>query len=43
MLKEMDRKKECSGVSNSADENRDPKWKYQSPNDDPISKGCCED
>lgn len=31
----MDKKKDCSSVCNSADENRDLKWKYKSPNDDP--------
>ena len=35
MLKEMDKKKDCSSVCNSADENRDLKLKYKSPNDDP--------
>lgn len=38
MLKGMDKKKDCSSVHNSADENRDLKWKYKSPNDDPLHR-----
>lgn len=42
VLKGMDKKKDCSSTHNSADENRDSKWKYKSPNDDPLHRADAE-